>query len=59
MRLAGDAYRKFKFMKDYGLRDQVQRVAVSIPSNIAEGYERQPNKEFIQFPFIAESSPGE
>jgi len=38
-----------KFSKDFGLRDQIQRAAVSIMSNIAEGYERDSNKELIRF----------
>lgn len=37
------------FSKDYGLRDQIQRAAVSIMFNIAEGFERGGNQEFIQF----------
>jgi four helix bundle protein len=37
----------------------MQRAAVSIPSNIAEGFERQTNKEFIQFLYIAKGSCGE
>lgn len=45
--------------KDYGFKDQIQRAAVSIPSNIAEGYERQTNKELIQFLYIAKGSCGE
>ena len=48
-----------QFSKDYGLRDQIQRAAVSIMSNIAEGFERGTNKEFIQFLFIAKGSAGE
>ena len=48
-----------QFSKDYGLRDQIQRAAVSIMSNIAEGFERGSNKEFIQFLFIAKGSAGE
>ena len=47
------------FSKDYGLRDQIQRAAVSICSNIAEGFERRGNKEFINFLWIAKGSVGE
>jgi len=45
--------------KDWGLRDQLRRSAVSVPSNIAEGYERNSNREFRRFLFIAKGSCGE
>lgn len=50
---------KGAFAKDYGLRDQIQRAAVSVCSNIAEGYERSGNKEFAKFLWIAKGSSGE
>ncbi len=47
------------FSKDFGLKDQIRRSAVSIPSNIAEGYERKSNTEFVRFLYIAKGSAGE
>ncbi len=48
-----------KFSKDYGLRDQVQRSAVSIASNIAEGDEMGSDKQSIRHFFIAKGSAAE
>ena len=47
------------FSKDFGLRDQVRKTSVSIMSNIAEGFERDGTKEFIQFLSVAKGSSGE
>lgn len=50
---------KGKFSTDFGLKDQIRRAAVSILSNIAEGFERGGDKEFLQFLAIAKGSSGE
>jgi four helix bundle protein len=47
------------FSRDFSLRDQIRRAAVSVPSNIAEGFSRHSNKEFIQYLFIAKGSAAE
>jgi four helix bundle protein len=47
------------FIHDYGLRDQVRRAAVSIMSNLAEGFERGGRSEFHQFLSVAKSSCAE
>ncbi len=48
-----------KFARDLGLKSQIQRAAVSVVSNIAEGFERRSDKEFIHFLNIAKASAGE
>ena len=62
MRLAGDVYRlsaQFPKHETYGLASQLQRSAVSLPSNIAEGHGRNSSKEFNHFLGIALGSLAE
>lgn len=51
--------KKEKFSRDFGLRSQIQRAAVSIMSNLAEGFERGGRAEFHQFVVIAKGSCAE
>lgn len=60
--LVTDVYRLTRngsFSRDSGLTDQIRRAAVSVVSNIAEGFERGGNTELIQFLYIAKGSCGE
>jgi four helix bundle protein len=45
--------------RDYGFRDQIQRCAVSVMNNIAEGFERRTDQDFARFLNIAKGSNGE
>jgi four helix bundle protein len=47
------------FSRDFGLRDQIRRAAVSIMSNIAEGFNRGGDRELIQFLYFAKGSAAE
>jgi four helix bundle protein len=48
-----------KLSRDFGLKDQLRRASVSIPTNIAEGFERRSRKEYLNFLNIAKGSAGE
>jgi four helix bundle protein len=58
-RLSADLLKMMRDLKDYGFRDQITRSSLSIPSNIAEGFERQSQKECMTFLSYAKGSCGE
>jgi four helix bundle protein len=58
-RLSADIYRALADLRDFGFRDQITRSGLSIPSNIAEGYERNSDKELALFLNYAKGSAGE
>lgn len=57
--LTVEIYKEFSKCRDYSFRDQIQRAAVSVMSNIAEGFERGSNADFRRFLFMAKGSGGE
>jgi len=58
-RLSVNIYKTFESCKDFGLKDQITRAAVSIASNIAEGCERDSVKDFVRFLNISKGSAAE
>lgn len=58
-RLSATLYQQTKDLKDFGFRDQLTRSGLSVPSNIAEGYERNSDAEIARFLSIAKGSAGE
>ena len=57
--LSVGVYRELKDLRDFGFKDQITRSALSIPSNIAEGFERFTEREKFRFVSIAKGSCGE
>jgi four helix bundle protein len=57
--LVVSVYSTLRTCKERSLRDQALRSSISIPSNIAEGYERNSDRQFVQFLRIAKGSCGE
>lgn len=58
-RLCVDIYKGLATCKDYGFKDQITRSCLSIPSNIAEGFERGSDKDSNKFFYYAKGSSGE
>ena len=58
-RLVYEMSSRDKFARDFALRDQIRRASISVMSNIAEGFERSGDREFINFLSIAKGSCGE
>ncbi|EMI41645.1 four helix bundle protein [Rhodopirellula sp. SWK7] len=58
-RLSVTLYQQTRAIQDYGFRDQLTRSGLSVPSNIAEGYERDSDAEIARFLTIAKGSAGE
>lgn len=62
MDLCNEVYKLIEvesFSQDYRLKDRIIGSAISIPSNIAEGFERNGDQEFLRFLSIAKGSAGE
>ena len=57
--LCAEIYKDLAGLGDFGFKDQITRSALSIPSNIAEGFERSSNREILNFLNIAKGSAGE
>jgi four helix bundle protein len=58
-RLSADIYKQLRDLKDYGFKDQITRSGLSVPSNVAEGFERESQKDCIKFLSYAKGSCGE
>jgi len=54
-----EIYSLFRESKDYGFKDQICRATISISNNIAEGFDRSSNKDFVRFLYISLASCSE
>ncbi|MDX1652572.1 MAG: four helix bundle protein [Brumimicrobium sp.] len=52
-------YQESSILNDYSFKNQIQRASLSIMNNIAEGFERISNKEFVYFLYVSKGSCGE
>ena len=57
--LTKEIYKVFRDCRDFGFKDQIQRAAVSVMSNISEGFESGTRQEFLNYLYIAKGSAGE
>ena len=57
--LTMEVYQSLESLKDFGFKDQIQRASVSIMNNIAEGFERGSDTDYVRFLFYAKGSAGE
>ena len=57
--LSVELYRAMESLRDFGFRDQITKSGLSVPSNIAEGYERGSSRELANFLNYAKGSAGE
>ena len=58
-RLSANIYKQLRDLQDFGFKDQITRFGLSVPSNIAEGFERESQKEGLTFLSYAKGSCGE
>lgn len=58
-RLCADVYKAMAGLRDFGFKDQITRSALSVASNIAEGYERDSDKDRVKFLSYAKASCAE
>ena len=58
-RFSVEIYKGLYHCKDYGFKDQITRSSLSVPSNIAKGFERNSDKDSVKFFYYAKGSSGE